>query len=217
MKLTEKVFPPLLQKALQNTRLRHVPGGQIILYADDLPKEVFVLKSGIVKLYDIDDQGNEKLLHLVKAPAVVPFAFFSGMKTPLKWFYTTLTDCDVYVLSVDELRTMTRTNVALAELLTNRFSADVHELLVRLSSLGKTNARDKVIAALRFLLTVHAIERRSGWWRVDFPVNHQLIGDLCGITRETTAIVMKELQHEKIVRNPRVTILEINKKNLLDL
>ncbi|HJP81745.1 MAG TPA: Crp/Fnr family transcriptional regulator [Candidatus Saccharimonadales bacterium] len=217
MKRAENSFPSLLQGALQKARVRHVPGGQIILYADDIPKEVFILKSGIVKLYDIDDQGNEKLLHLVKAPAVVPFAFFSGTEVPLKWFYTTLTDCDMYVLGIDELHTMMHTDAALAELLMNRFSADVHELLVRLSSLGKTNARDKVLAALRFLLTVHAIERRSGWWRVTFPVSHQLIGDLCGITRETTAIAMKELQNETIVRNPRVTILEINKKNLLGI
>ncbi len=214
MKLVENSLPLILQKALQSARLRHVPGGQIILYEDDLPSEMFILKNGIVKLYDIDDQGNEKLLHLVKAPAVVPFAFFSGMTDPLRWFYATLTDCDLYVLRTEELRTMTRAHPDLAELLTNKFSADVHELLVRLSSLGKTNARDKVIAALKFFAARHATERRSGWWRVNFPASHQLIGDLCGITRETTAIIMKELQGEKIVRNPRVTILEINKNNL---
>lgn len=216
MKPVETSLPPILQKALQSARLRHVPGGQIILYEGDLPQEVFILKNGIVKLYDIDDQGNEKLLHLVKAPAVVPFAFFSGMHDPLRWFYTTLTDCDIYVLRIDELRAMTRADANLAELLTNEFSADVHELLVRLSSLGKTNAKDKVIAALKFLMAGHATERRTGWWRVNFPVSHQLIGDLCGITRETTALIMKELQGEKIIRNPRVTILEINKKNLLN-
>lgn len=209
-------IPLVLGRALQKARLKHVPAGQIIFYEHDLPREVFVLKSGIVKIYDIDEQGNEKVLHLVKSPAIVPFAFFSGMRDPLRWFYATLTECELWVFAARELQQMTRVDSALAEVLTNGFSDDVHELLTRLSSLGKTNARDKVLATLRFLVAVHASEqRRAGWWRVNFPVNHQLIADICGITRETAAITMKELQGEKIVRNPKVTTLEINRERLV--
>jgi CRP/FNR family transcriptional regulator len=206
---------PLLEKALQSARLKHVPAGQIVLYEGDRPQEVYVVKSGIIKLYDIDDQGNEKLLHLVRTPGVIPFAFFSGMRDPLHWFYSTLTPCDLYVIPARTLQEMARKNGALAEIMANEFSADVHELLVRLSSLSKTNARDKVVAALKFLLASHASERRNNWWRVNFPVSHQLIADLCGITRETAAITMKELQIEKIIRNPRITVLEIRQDKLI--
>jgi CRP/FNR family transcriptional regulator len=207
-------IPLVLGRALRNARLKHMPAGQIIFYEQDLPQEVFVLKSGIVKIYDIDEQGNEKVLHLVKPPALIPFAFFSGMRDPLRWFYGTLTDCELWVFSLGELQRLVRADSALAEVLTNGFSSDVHELLTRLSSLGKTSARDKVLATLRFLMVVHASERRASWWRVNFPVNHQLIADICGITRETAAITMKELQGEKVVRCPRVTVLEINTRQL---
>lgn len=210
-------IPFLLQRALHSARTRQVPSGQIILYEGDVPQEVFILKSGVVKLYDIDDQGSEKILHLVKPPAVIPFAFFSGMHDPLHWFYTTLTDCELYVLPVTELQEMTRSGSNLAEILTNHFSDDVHELLVRLNSLSKTNTQDKVMAVLRFLMVRHATERRASWWRVNFPVNHQLIADLCGITRESTSIVMKELLDRKIIRAPKLAILEINRERLTTL
>lgn len=185
------------------------------MYADDLPQDVYILKSGIVKLYDIDDEGNEKILHLVSSPAVIPFSFFSGMTDPLRWFYGAVTDCELYTLPFSELSERTRTNSELSEILTHAFSSDVHELLVRLSSLGKTNTQDKVVAALKFLVACHSTERRAEWRRVTFPVNHQLIADLCGITRESTAIVMKELADKKIIRNPKITILEIHKKRLI--
>lgn len=110
---------------------------------------------------------------------------------------------------------MLHTEIALGEVITNTFSSDVHKLLVRLSSLSKTSARDKVIAALSFLVSTHSTEKRAQWWQVNFPVSHQLIADICGITRETAAIMMKELHDEKIIRNPKVTVLEINKKMLL--
>jgi CRP/FNR family transcriptional regulator len=207
-------IPLILQRALHASRTRRVPSGQIILYEGDTPQEVFILKSGIVKLYDIDDQGSEKILHLVKPPAVIPFAFFSGMHDPLHWFYTTLTDCELYVVPATELKDMTHADSNLAEILTNHFSDDVHELLVRLNSLSKTNTQDKVIAVLRFLMARHAAERRAGWWRVNFPINHQLIADLCGITRESTSIVMKEFLDKKITRVPKLATLEINRKRL---
>lgn len=204
-----------LDTFLDGARTKHVPGGQIILYEGDTPPEVYILKHGVVKIYDIDEQGNEKILHLVKQPALVPLAFFSGLRDPLKWFYATLIDCDLYVLSVPDLKAMTYGNPELATILTNTFSTDVHELLVRLSSLSKTNTHGKVLAALKFLMVRHATERRSGWWRVNFAVSHQLIADLCGITRESAALVMKDLQHKKIVRYPRTTILEIHRAELI--
>jgi CRP/FNR family transcriptional regulator len=205
---------PVLQQFLHMNRLRQIPSGQIILYAGDMPIEVFILRSGVVKMYDIDEQGNEKILHLVKAPAVLPFAFFSGLRDPIKWFYVALTDCEVYVVQAKDLESAMLENSALAHLLTREFSYDVHEVFVRLSSLSKTNVRDKLIAALKFLAECHSTQRKTGWWRVDFAVSHQLLGDLCGITRESAATVMKGLHNEKIVRSPKLTVLEINRQAL---
>lgn len=207
-------MPPVLKQALRSARVREVPNGQIILYEGDLSQEVYVLKSGIVKIYDIDDQGNEKILHLVKPPAVIPLAFFSDMRDPLRWFYASLTDCEIYILPAKEFLAKAHKNGDLAQALTNNFSDDVHELLVRLTSLSKTNAQDKVIAVLWFLATHHASERRAGWWRVEFTVNHQLIADMCGITRESTSLVMKDLLDRKIIRAPKLATLEINTSRL---
>ena len=89
--------------------------------------------------------------------------------------------------------------------------------MVRLSALGKTKAQDKLVATLWFLARWHAEDRRGDWCRVNFPVNHQLLADITGITRERAAVVMKELQDNKITRSPRLTILEINKERLKNL
>ena len=205
-----------MKTLLKTARLKHFPRGQIILYEGDSVAEVFVLKKGVVKLYDIDDQGNEKILHIVKGPAIVPFAFFSGDNIPTQWFYTAMTDCDAYVIPHDALRQSMLDDAELSTYLNQWFSQEVHELLVRLSSLGKTNSRDKLEAALKFLASCHGKKRRDGWYRVDFPVSHQMLADMVGITRESSAMVMKELQDEKIVRNPKQTVLEIDFEKLID-
>lgn len=209
-------MPPLLETAMTGARSKHFPRGQIIMYQSDVPYDVIVLEEGVVKIHDIDEQGNEKILHLLKPYAILPFAFFSGGKDEMRWFYTALTDCDVRVMPMSELMKRMEANCELTLYLMHWFSDEVHELLTRLSSLGKTNSHDKIMAALKFLALNHAKERRSGWWRIAIPVNHQLIADMVGVTRENTAMVMKEFTRQGIVRNPRQTILEVNVRKLIN-
>jgi CRP/FNR family cyclic AMP-dependent transcriptional regulator len=207
-------LPEEISEVINSARLKHFPKGQIILYQGDRPLDVLIIKSGIVKIYDIDENGNEKILHIVGAPSVIPFSFFSGEDAKPHWFYAALTDCELYVLPYDTLVEAAKANGRLSRSLTNNFSLNVHELLVRLSSLGKTKAPDKLIATLWFLVNWHSEEKKNGWWRVCFPVNHQLLADITGITRERAAMVMKEFQDNKIIRNPRLTVLEIHKESL---
>lgn len=210
MVTVQEELPNDLKKLVQGARVKHVPKGQIILYEGDLPTEVYIIKTGAIKVYDIDEQGNEKILHIVKSPALIPFAFFSGLRNPLKWFYAALTDCDIYILPSLKVKTAMDANAKLSMSLMNAFSSDLHELLVRLSSLSKTSAKDKVCSALKFLVVCHSRARRSGWHRINFAVSHQLMADLCGVTRESASLAMKELQDEGYIRNPRLTILEVN-------
>jgi CRP-like cAMP-binding protein len=206
-----------LAKLLPHAKLRSYPKGQIILYEGDTPSDLYIIKEGIVKAYDIDDQGNEKILHIAKCPSMFPMVFFMGGNDESRSFYTTITDAEIYVIPKEDAEAEMLKDPELTMHMMHWFSREVHEVLVRLSSLEKTTTRDKLIAALKFLGVHHAENRKSGWYRVEFPISHQILADMIGVTRESTTMVMKDLQNEKIIRNPRLTVLEINFKKLIEL
>jgi CRP/FNR family transcriptional regulator len=206
-----------IAKLLGEARLKQYPKGQIVLYDGDMTTDLLILKSGISKIYDIDQHGNEKILHILKPPAIMPVTFFLGTNKVTNWFYGTITDSEMYVLPQTEVERHMQTDSRLAVYLMRWFASETHELLVRLSSLGKTDTRDKLLAALKFLAVRHSIRRFNGWHRVTFPVSHQLLADMIGMTRESTAMVMKRLQEQKLVRCPRLTVLEINFEKILNL
>ena len=206
-----------IAEIMPHAKLRNYPKGQIILYEGDVPTDLFIIKSGIVKVHDIDDQGNEKILHLVKTPAMFPMVFFLGGNDQTKSFYTTVTDAEIYVIPKSIVEEKMRANSELSMFMMHWFSREIHEVLVRLSSLEKTNTRDKLIAALKFLGVHHCKDPKGNWRRVTFPVSHQLLADMIGVTRESTTMIMKELQNEKIIRNPRLTQLEIQFEKLIHL
>ncbi len=178
-------LPPYLISVIKTARSKHIAKGQVLFYQGDVTANVFVIKSGIVKIYDIDDQGNEKILHLVERPAIIPFAFFSGASIPTRWFYSALTDCELYEIPRLQLLDELHANSALALYLMNWFSSEMHNVLSRVSSLGKAPVKDKLLAVLRYLQENHSDARRGGWWRVSFPVTHQALADLVGNTRES--------------------------------
>lgn len=200
----------LLDKAYHGVLVKHYPKGQTIIHQGDQALEVLLLKRGIIKMYDMDTGGNEKILHLFNTPSIIPFTFFTGKEQALLWNYAALTDCDISGIPNKVLVKKMMDDPELTVALRNWFATEVQEILVRLSSLGKSNTRDKVHTALKLLAIRHSAERNNGWWRVNFPVNHQLLADLTGMTRESAATIMKSLKDEKIIRQPRMTVLEIN-------
>lgn len=206
-----------IQQLISEAKLRNYPKGQIILYEGDVPSDFYILKKGIVKVYDIDDQGNEKILHLIKPPSMFPMIFFMGGNDQNRSFYTTVTDCEIYVLSQSVAQERVKQDNELARYMMHAFAREVHEVLVRLSSLEKTTTYDKLCAALKFLAVHHSEEHKTGWRRVTFPISHQILADMIGVTRESTTMVMKDFQEAKVVRNPKLTVLEINFKKLIEL
>lgn len=206
---------PLLSKLTKGKIVKHYPRNQIIFYQDDRPVEVAILSDGYIKVLDIDKQNNEKILHILRPGAVLPLSFLETEDPKINWFYAALTDCDIYMVDLEHMRTHLSENNELNLLLTYWFSMEVNELLVRLSSLGKSSARDKILAALKFLSIHSAKSKRGGWKRVNFPVNHQMLADMTGVTRESAATIMKDLSEKSCVRNPRQSILEINFQKLI--
>lgn len=203
---TQTPLSPLLETA----KVRRYPKGQIVLYQGENPADVFIVKSGVIKMYDIDDDGNEKILHLIKAPAIFPAVFFFGASGQTNTFFTTVSDTELYVLSRGLLEQAIEKDAKLAAFCMRWFAGEVTEIMRRMSSLEKSSTYDKLLATLGYLVRQHATKQKSGWYRVNFPISHQMLADMVGVTRESTTMVMKELQNEKIVRTPRMSVLDIN-------
>jgi CRP/FNR family transcriptional regulator len=91
-----------LQPLLKHATLRHFARGQIILYEGENPADAFIIKTGAVKIYDIDEDGNEKIIHILKSPGMFPVLFIFGTTGQTSTFYTAITDTELYVLPRSE-------------------------------------------------------------------------------------------------------------------
>lgn len=207
----------LLNTVLEQARVKNYPQGQIVIYRGDPCLEVYIVKEGYIKVYDIDEAGNEKILSIVKPGDVLPYSFFSGVDVPNQWFYQTLVDTDIYVAERQTLLNAMSANNGLMIALVNNFSIEAHHLLGRLSSLGKTRTQSKILALLKYLLVSLKYDQNTRWFKVPFPINQQFIADMTGVTRESCTVAMKDLAGSGIVRIKKTNVLEINASKMSSL
>jgi CRP/FNR family transcriptional regulator len=202
-----------LRSLLKNARLKHFEQGQTLLYAEDAITENYILKSGIVKVFDIDSKGDEKILQITKAPALLPIDCLLSSPDTISWHYGALTDVEVCVFSPEELHSKITSVPDLSSYIINWLAVESHELMVRINGMSKSDAKDKILTILRFLNVYYTGAEKRGWKRIEFPLTHQLMADIAGITRESTTIQMGHLQNEKVIRSRRPYI-EINVQRL---
>ncbi|MBL8159102.1 Crp/Fnr family transcriptional regulator [Candidatus Saccharibacteria bacterium] len=210
-------FGPLLEHA----HLRSYAKGQTVLYPGDYINYVFVLDDGAVKAHEYDEQGNQKVLTILSKPQTVfPLVNFDHNKPLVAWFYTALTDIRAYAVPYADFQAYLNRpeGAALCRFILRQSVGELQQLMARLDSLGKSSSTRKLVAALQYLARRHARRSASAltsWRRIKFPVSHQLLADITGLTRESVTIAMHQLRDTKMVRCPHPALLEVNRR-LLD-
>lgn len=203
-----------LRSLLKTARLHPYDSGQLIFQPGDLATETLILTTGIIKVYSIDAKGQEKVLQIIKAPAILPLDCLLAAPRPVAWHYAALTDCETATFSPDEFHDHVTKNHDLSIYIINWLATQSHELLVRIDGMSKSEAKDKIIAVLKFFSVYYSKPARRGWKQIEFPITHQLLADIAGLTRESVSIQIGNLQKEKVVRARR-PYLEVHEEHLL--
>ena len=178
---------------------RDYPKGQILLYQAEQTSNVFRIKSGYVKVYDISSEGQEKLLIILGKGDIYPLVWTFGASDKLLYFYEAMSDATIEVASRQELMNAIDADHALTKELLKYFVNHTKELMLRIECLEASNAKFKVAQVLDYLVGSHSVKKGKNT-QVCAPITHQNIADMAGLTRETTSIQMKELEKVGVIK-----------------
>lgn len=208
-----------LQKLFPTSVERIYDAGQIVIYNGDRPRHVMYVISGAVKFYDIDSDGNEKILHIGGPKSFFPLFYSFDGKPHVDAFYTTLQKSQILLIPLKEFTERLNTDAKFTSQMLRWYAGEMDHVVLRLKSLERSTAKQKLLQALIYLSEQHTILRplSSTWCRVNFPVSQQTLAELTGLTRETVNTVLKEIDSDGVIRVPKKTTLEINKVKLAKL
>lgn len=198
---------------------RTYEAGQIILYEGDQPNYVLFVKSGAIKFFDTDSDGNEKILHIGGEGSIAPLFYAFEDKKAVDAFYGALCKTEVLLVPLDDFRSKLQSSASYTYKVLRWYAEEMDHIVLRLKSLEKSSAKQKVLQALYYLSDQHATKEvtKGGWCRISFPVTQQILADLTGLTRETVNITLNDPESLKYVRSNSRQKYDINKTQIAEI
>lgn len=192
--------------------------GQIVIYDGDQPNYVMYVKSGTYKFYDVDANGNEKILYLDGSGSIFPIFYTFEDKDHVDAFYATLSKCTMLLLPLDRFRDILSKDPAISFQMLKWYAEQMDHSITRLKSLEKSVAKQKILDGLYYLTRQTSLLKPmiGGWYRVRFPLSQQTLADLTGLTRETVNLTLKDIEPLGVMRTPRKLVVEIHPGRLTE-
>jgi CRP/FNR family transcriptional regulator len=187
--------------------------GEMILYQGELPRVAYVVKSGLIKMYSISSGGEERIVDFNVSGEILASSWVFGNASSTLYYYQALEDCELYEITRADLLQYLRTPAA-ATKMTDRINGQYTASLLRITALEQARARDKILFTFYYLLQRFGKEIVPGWYTIQISLTHQMIADLVGLTRETTAVELSSIKKTKVLSYKRQKYL-VHKNRLL--
>lgn len=189
---------------------------EIILLQEEVPRAAHVIKKGLVKVYDITNEGEERVISFDATDEIFPIGWVFGKIEKTQYFYQALTECEVYILQRNDflryLRLHPKMGAEMYAGLANRFVS----LQGRIHALEQSKATDKIIYTLVYLCERFGKQQGAqGKVTLDVPLTQQEIANFVGLTRETTSVELKKLERQKLLTHSHKKYV-INVEKLLE-
>lgn len=190
---------------------------EIIVFQGEAPRSAYVVKSGIVKAYNLSVAGDEKPVAFYEADSTFPASWVYGKASSATYYYEAFTP-EVVVYSIDRVE-FTKFIKKRPELLYQELQRLLTEQLgstIRLNALQHSKARDKLIYTLHYLALSHGTPSNQSI-TINLDLTHQDLANLTGLTRETAATELNKLKKQNIITYGKNTPYQLNLTQLSKL
>ncbi|RTK95047.1 Crp/Fnr family transcriptional regulator [Candidatus Saccharibacteria bacterium] len=195
----DNATPAELTRFFEKYPTRKLKKGWPLLYQGEVPRSAFVVKSGMIKVYDINANGEEKVITFTDTDGFLPMEWLFD-KSPVSLYYCdAFTDAEVYAIPRQLLFDMLHSNEEMLQFTLRRYINLYVGATLHISALEQTKAAEKLLRILQWLSLRFGKEIRPGTFKVDIRLTHQDLASMIGMTRETTAVELGKLRTQKVI------------------
>ena len=105
-----------LDKFMELTSLRKFKKGETIAKAGEVPKELYILKKGIIRSFYIDDKGKEYIRHIFTPLRATGALGSLILNKPSRLSYDCLSDCETYAINYKQFKSLTSNDIGVSNL-----------------------------------------------------------------------------------------------------
>ena len=185
--------------------LKKFKKGQVLFEPNDDFGGIYFVKTGYLRVYDVNNEGKESGIQLFK-----PLYFLSliSAKTGIKnrHYIEALTPVEAWVVSKEDFEKHVATDPELYQDVCQALMEKFLDLTSYISQLVSGDAYTKVAGLIYSLAGEYGISKNKAV-TIKFKITHKLIATLTGLTRETVTLQMLKLEKDGLIDNDRRQIV----------
>jgi CRP/FNR family transcriptional regulator len=183
--------------------------GEIIIFQGEAPRTAYVVKTGVIKAYNLSVQGDEKPVDFFTNQDVFPVPWAFGKAPNAYFYYEAFTDVELYCVPREEYIEYLTDNPAQAFNTLTAFVVDYLGNAMRLNALQHSRASDKLLYTLHYLTLTHGREIAPRQVEITLNLTHQDFANLTGLTRETAATELNKLKNAGVITYGKHTLYQV--------
>ena len=191
------------RKFITRYPLRVYRKGETILLKDDTPPGMFVVETGLVKIYTITNGGDERLITIASEEENFPVGFALGLVDRAQFFYEAFTVCRIRVVPPADYLEYVLSSKAISRQHMERITKLLLSTQARINALEQPRASDKIAETLLYLAGQFGTAIRAPTKQLRIRMTQQEIANSLGLSRETANIELKKLEVKKLITHSR--------------
>jgi CRP/FNR family cyclic AMP-dependent transcriptional regulator len=195
------------------SQIRLFKKGSAILFQGEIPRKAFIIRDGVVRAYTVKTSGEESTIALYTKDDIFPLSWLLDANANSLFYYEAVTDVRVMGVGKEDFNNaITQNTDQLGEML-RYVNKQYTSMLVRITGLSQSRAIEKISFTFYYLLFRYGLEMPDGMHQIDLKLNHLMIANLTGLTRESTTTNLKVLKEKGIITYTRSSFC-VNKRKL---
>jgi CRP/FNR family transcriptional regulator len=198
--MSDQVATNYLHAYLERHQTHTFKKGEIIIFQGEAPRSAYVVKSGVIKAYNLSVNGDEKPVSFHFTDAVFPGSWVYGKVSSALYYYEAFTnEATVYAVNREEYVSFLRGRPELLYQELERHVTDQLGAMMRLNALQHSRASDKLLYTLHYLALNYGKTLKPGNIQITLDLTHQDFANLTGLTRETAATELNKLKRDGVI------------------
>lgn len=171
----------------------------ILIYQGEIPRQAYVVLSGILKVYRLGHSGEEQIVGFRTKGDIFPETWIFGKTSSALYYYEVLEDAEVLTIEKPVLLELVDTHPEIGKRLFDYLANSYTGLLMQITALEQSRAAEKLSLMMYYLMFRYGTLTKNGVYEVHLHLTHTVLGNLMGLTRETVTMELGRLKRKKII------------------
>lgn len=194
-----RTLPAVFNNLITQYPVRKYKKGRPIFYQGEVPRTAYLIKSGVVRVYGINNSGEERIVTFFVAGDLIPVGWLFQKSPVSLYYYDAVTDCDLVAIPKEEFLEEVNKDERLKMELLNMYMVHYIGSTMHIYALEHARAQEKLVRILQYLVLRFGIEKQDGNFLVDLRLTHQDLACMVGLSRETSALELGKLKKKGVI------------------